>query len=113
MRAQGYSTERWRGAAPARSSGTIGRKFVGNDSLLPLWVADMDFEAPAEIVEALQARVNHHVYGYTLEPESWFEAAAGWLARRHGWKVPREWMMASPGVIPALVRGHPGRDLPG
>ena len=90
-----------------------GRKFVGNDGLLPLWVADMDFEAPPEIVEALQARVDHHVYGYTLEPESYFEAAAGWLARRHGWKVPREWMIASPGVIPALVAVILGLTSPG
>jgi cystathionine beta-lyase len=90
-----------------------GAKYVGRRDLLPLWVADMDFEAPAEIVEALQARVDHHVYGYTLEPESYFEAAAGWLLHRHGWKVSREWMIASPGVIPALVATILGLTEPG
>jgi cystathionine beta-lyase len=73
----------------------------------------MDFEAPAEIVNAIRKRVDHHVYGYTLEPESWFEAAAGWLKRRHGWEVAREWMMASPGVIPALVAVILGLTEPG
>jgi cystathionine beta-lyase len=78
-------------------------KFTGARDLLPLWVADMDFKAPPEIVEAIQRRVDHGVFGYTLEPESWFEAAAAWQERRHGWSVRREWMIASPGVIPSMV----------
>ena len=80
----------------------FGRKFVGVDGLLPLWVADMDFKAPPEIVEALRRRVDHGIYGYTMEPESYFEAAQSWMRRRHGWSVQREWMIASPGVIPCL-----------
>jgi cystathionine beta-lyase len=80
----------------------FGGKFVGVEGLLPLWVADMDFKAPPEIVEALRRRVDHRVYGYTLETESYFEAAQSWLQRRHGWRVQREWMLASPGVIPCL-----------
>jgi cysteine-S-conjugate beta-lyase len=71
--------------------------------LLPLWVADMDFRAPEVIVEAMRRRVEHGVFGYTLEPESWYGAAAAWQARRHGWQVKREWMIASPGVIPSLA----------
>jgi cysteine-S-conjugate beta-lyase len=77
-------------------------KFCGRGGQLPLWVADMDFAAPPEIVRAVEKRVAHPVYGYTLEPESYFEAARAWLCRRHGWEVPREWMRASPGVIPSL-----------
>jgi len=73
----------------------------------------MDFEAPAEIVNAIKERVDHHVYGYTLEPESWFEAAASWLKRRHGWDVAREWMTPSPGGIPALVAVILGLTEPG
>ena len=79
------------------------QKFAGASGLLPLWVADMDFRAPPEIVEAVRKRVDHGVFGYTLEPESWFEAAAAWLVRRHSWTVRREWMLASPGVIPSLA----------
>ncbi len=78
------------------------KQFTGQEDLLPLWVADMDFEAPREIREALERRMAHGIYGYTLEPDSYFEAAAGWLERRHGWKVNRDWMLASPGVIPCL-----------
>ncbi|HVP17835.1 MAG TPA: PatB family C-S lyase [Spirochaetia bacterium] len=79
-----------------------GRKFTGRDALLPLWVADMDFEAPPEIRAALARRAQHGIYGYTLEPESLFEAAQLWLQGRHGWSVRRDWMLSSPGVIPCL-----------
>ncbi len=77
-------------------------RFTGREGLLPLWVADMDFEAPQEIREAIEQRARHGIYGYTVEPESWFDAARQWLERRHGWAVSREWMLASPGVIPCL-----------
>ncbi|HTP58577.1 MAG TPA: aminotransferase class I/II-fold pyridoxal phosphate-dependent enzyme, partial [Spirochaetia bacterium] len=77
-------------------------RLTGVDGLLPLWVADMDFEAPPEIREALAGRLEHGVYGYTIEPESYFQAAMDWIRRRHGWEVRREWMLSSPGVIPSL-----------
>lgn len=78
------------------------RRYTGRDSLLPLWVADMDFEAPREIRDAIARRAEHGIYGYTVEPESLFEAAQQWLGKRHGWSVNRDWMLASPGVIPCL-----------
>jgi cystathionine beta-lyase len=79
-------------------------RFAGSaaQDLIPLWVADMDFPAPVEVVEALRRRVEHGVYGYTLEPESYFRAVIGWLQRRHGWRVRRPWLLPGPGVIPAL-----------
>jgi cysteine-S-conjugate beta-lyase len=80
-----------------------GQKLCGIPDMLPLWVADMDFAAPAEIVEALERRTSHGIFGYSLEPDSYFEAAAAWLQRRHGWTVPRAWMTPSPGVIPSLA----------
>jgi cystathionine beta-lyase len=73
----------------------------------------MDFEAPREILQAIHARAAHGIYGYTLEPDSWFDAAAGWLRRRHAWDVPREWMLPSPGVIPSLVFAILGLTEPG
>jgi len=91
-RAAGTSSLKW----------DFDEKLCGISGLLPLWVADMDFAAPQEIVDALQQRVSHGIYGYTLEPESYFDAARQWLQRRHGWSVQREWMKASPGVIPSL-----------
>jgi cysteine-S-conjugate beta-lyase len=89
------------------------QRFVPGSALLPMWVADMDFVAPAEIQEAIRRRVEHGVFGYTLEPDSWFEAAAAWLEERHGWKVPREWMLPSPGVIPGLVAAILALSQPG
>ena len=72
------------------------------DGLLPLWVADMDFEAPPEIREPMARRLEHGIYGYTVEPESYFQAARQWMRKRHTWNVERDWMLASPGVIPCL-----------
>lgn len=80
-----------------------GRRFAGRERLLPMWVADMDFTAPPEILRAIERRVAHGVFGYTLEPESYYEAAAAWLRRRHGWRVEREWLVSSPGVMASIV----------
>lgn len=77
-------------------------KLFGRDDLIPLWVADSDFPAPAAIVDALRWRADHPFYGYTFPPDSWYEAIQSWLRRRHGWEVPRDWIIFSPGVVPAL-----------
>lgn len=76
--------------------------FTGMTGLLPLWVADMDFPVAPEIMSAVRHRVDHPVFGYVREPESYFEAAAAWLSRRHKWTVPREWIIPSPGVMPGV-----------
>jgi cystathionine beta-lyase len=78
-------------------------KFTGMTGLLPLWVADMDFPVPPEIMDAIRRRVDHGIFGYVREPDSYFEAAAAWLQRRHEWSVQPDWMVASPGVIPSLA----------
>jgi cystathionine beta-lyase len=78
-------------------------QYTGVTGLLPLWVADMDFPAPPEIMDAIGRRVDHGIFGYTREPDSYFEAAASWIQRRHAWTVRRDWMVASPGVIPGLA----------
>ena len=63
------------------------KRLAGEEGLLPLWVADMDFPAPRRVRAALRRRVRHGVFGYTREPESWFEAAAAWTRSRHGWDL--------------------------
>ncbi|UVI31778.1 MalY/PatB family protein [Paenibacillus spongiae] len=77
-------------------------KLFGNRDVLPLWVADMDFEAPKEVVEAITERAKQGIYGYTLRTDSYYEAVSGWLSRRHGWKVQHDWLSSSPGIVPAL-----------
>ena len=78
------------------------RQVLGVGDAIPMWVADMDFEAPPAVVEALRRRAEHGVFGYPLVPPSFYEAAIDWLRRRHGWKVERGWISMTPGVVAAL-----------
>ena len=78
------------------------KDFLGIDDVIPMWVADMDFKTPPFIVEALKTRINHEVYAYSIRPKSYFESIKNWLMRRHQWHVETEWMVFSPGVVPAI-----------
>jgi cystathionine beta-lyase len=75
----------------------------GEPDLLPLWVADMDFRGPEPVIEALKRRAELGVYGYTDRPKSLYEAIADWVERKHRWKIDKDWICWSPGVIPALT----------
>ena len=74
----------------------------GRDDLLSLWVADMDFAASSAITKALQERVSHPIYGYMYCSDEYYESIIGWMQRRHDWKVEKEWIVFTPGVVPAL-----------
>jgi len=78
------------------------KALFGSADVLPMWVADMDFHAPPEAVEALKQRAAHGVFGYTVRPQSYFEAIIDWQKRRHGWTIPQQWLCGSPGVVTAL-----------
>ena len=78
------------------------RKVLGVADAIPMWVADMDFEAPPAVVEAIKQRAAHGVFGYPLVPPSFWQAAIEWLRRRHGWEVRKDWMSMTPGIVPAL-----------
>lgn len=75
----------------------------GTNDLLPMWVADMDFKAPPEVIEALRERVDHGIFGYTSRCPSYYQSITGWFARRHGWTIEQEWVRHTPGVVPALA----------
>jgi len=77
-------------------------RWPGRD-VLPVWVADMDFRAPDEVLAAVHARVDHGVFGYTHEPPGFRPALADHLARRHGWQVDPAWIVGVPGVVTALA----------
>jgi cystathionine beta-lyase len=77
-------------------------KLFGHADVLPLWVADMDFEPPREVVQEMIRRAEQGVYGYTIRPKAYYEAIAGWLQRRHGWTIEHDWITSSPGVVAAL-----------
>ena len=70
-------------------------------SPLPLWIADMDFEVAPEITRALTERARHGIFGYTIIPDSCYDAIIDWEARRHGWRIEREWIQFAPGAVPA------------
>jgi len=78
------------------------REVFGTEDVLPLWVADMDFAVPTCVSEALRARVEHPVFGYTLYEDGVYRALIDWLHARHGWSVEREWIVFTPGVVTAL-----------
>ena len=74
----------------------------GTNDVLPMWVADMDFAVPDAVTEALQARASHPIYGYSIAPESLYQALIDWLFAKHQWSVKREWIVLTPGVVPSL-----------
>ncbi|WP_147535326.1 MalY/PatB family protein [Bacillus marasmi] len=74
----------------------------GKDELLPMWVADMDFQPPTKVTEAIKNRMEHGIFGYTFIPPSTGEAIAKWLERRHQWKINPSWLQYSSGVVPSI-----------
>lgn len=74
----------------------------GRTDLLPAWVADMDFETPDFIVEALRQRLEHPVLGYTVEPEDYRPAIVDWIAVHHGWTIRPEWLCYIPGIVKGI-----------
>lgn len=72
-------------------------------NVIPLWVADMDFETAPAIRQALARRLEHGCFGYVHVPESFYEATINWFSRRHGWNdIRREWLIYTIGVVPAI-----------
>jgi len=89
--------------AGTKSTKYDGRQAMfGKPDVIPAWVADMDFPAPPAVTEALIERARHPIYGYTLYPDSLFEAVIDWVQRRHAWTIKREWIVMCPGVVPSL-----------
>lgn len=74
----------------------------GYRDVLPFWVADMEFRAPEPVIEALRARVDHGLFGYTQVPDSLVEATTDFLRERYDWAVEPEWLVWIPGVVPGL-----------
>ena len=61
-----------------------------NDEILPMWIADMDFKAADEILDALRGPIEHGVLGYNAIPDSFYESIINWTFERHGWKIQKE-----------------------
>jgi cystathionine beta-lyase len=76
--------------------------YFGKSDVLPMWVADMDFETPDFIQEAIRKRAWHPIYGYSFRPEAYLTSIVKWVERRHHWKLEKDWILFSPGIVPAL-----------
>ena len=83
------------------------------EGVIPLWVADMDFKAAPFIIDALRKRVDHGVFGYVCVPDSYYEAVCRWFSGHHGWKVEKDWIIYTTGVVPALSAAVKALSKPG
>lgn len=86
---------------------------VKQEDVIPLWVADMDFAVAPPIQEALRKRMEHPVFGYTLVPDSYYEAVINWFCRRHNWHIEKDWILYTSGVVPAVSCAIKAFTLPG
>ena len=77
-------------------------RHFGSADCVPLWVADMDFRTAQPVIDAVTERAGHGIYGYALPGDEFYEAVIKWQKRRNGWEVKKEWIVFSPGVVPAL-----------
>lgn len=74
----------------------------GANDILPMWVADMDFEPPIEVTQSLKKRIEHNIYGYTFIHDRTYEAVQTWVEKRHHWTIEKDWILFMPGVVPAI-----------
>lgn len=79
------------------------KETFGADDVLPMWVADMDFQPPNEVKEALQERIDHGIYGYTYTSSTTSEAIKQWLDKRHNWQIEQDWILYDTGVVPSIT----------
>lgn len=78
------------------------KKIFGTDDIIPMWVADMDFESPKPVVDAIVQRAKHGIFGYAFIPSSYYQSIIYWFQNRYGWTINQDWINYSPGVVPAL-----------
>lgn len=98
---------------PRRGTNSMKWDASADPDMLPLWVADMDFRAAPCIMEAMQRRLDHGIFGYVQVPRSYYEAVAAWFSRRHGWQMQPEHIIYTSGVLPALAAILQTQTLPG
>lgn len=78
------------------------KQLFGREDLIPMWVADMDFEAPQVVTDVIRHRLEHQVYGYTCDPEDWWPTVMEWVESHHGWKTQKEWYTFIPGIVTGI-----------
>jgi len=98
----------WNFDEPAPREGTdcikydLREEIFGVKDVIPMWVADMDFNTPDFIVKSLQKRLDHAIYGYSFRPDEYFLSMINWIKCRHNWTIEKDWITFNPGIVPAL-----------
>ncbi|MCD7741936.1 MAG: pyridoxal phosphate-dependent aminotransferase [Ruminococcus sp.] len=87
---------------PIDRSGTYSLKWDVKENELPMWVADMDFKTAPQVIEAIEKRAAHGVFGYTIIPDEWYSAYTSWWQRRHGLEMDKARLIFCTGVVPAI-----------
>lgn len=77
----------------------------GTDDVLPMWVADIDFKSPQPLIDALEERVEHGVFGYSFRDDDAYQAMIDWASRRYDWEIDKDWIVFNPGVVMGLNLG--------
>ncbi|MGM0640537.1 MAG: MalY/PatB family protein [Thermotogota bacterium] len=80
----------------------LNETIFGKKEVIPMWVADMDFKAPKEVLDALTSIVDHGIFGYSTRTDSYYNSIIRWFEKYHDWKIEKEWISFSPGVVPGL-----------
>ena len=85
----------------------------GEEGVIPMWVADMDFPVAPAIQEAIRKRAQHPVFGYTYVQDNYYDAIISWFQRRHHWTIAREHILYITGVVPAMSVAIKALTMPG
>ncbi len=79
------------------------KKLFKKDDVIPMWVADMDFETPSFIKDAILQRAEHQIYGYSFRPDSFYDSIVNWVKTYHNWEINLKQISFSPGVVPGIA----------
>ena len=90
---KGTCSEKWDGL----------KKHFGTDDVLPMWVADMDFKSPPEVIKLIVERSKHGIFGYPVRTESYYEAIINWVRERYDWEIKGDWIVDVPSVMPGIA----------
>lgn len=90
---KGTCSEKWDGL----------KKHFGTDDVLPMWVADMDFKSPSEVIKLIVERSKHGIFGYPVRTESYYEAIINWVRERYDWEIKGDWIVDVPSVMPGIA----------
>ncbi len=106
IRRRGTACVKWDARPPYKEN-------IDTSDVIPMWVADMDFEVAPCISKSVQERAAHPVYGYNTVPPEYYEAVVRWFSERHGWKMDPSWILYTTGLVPAMSAVIKGIAEPG